>query len=82
MARYAGHLLAPAASFGLWPRFFLPFGEKKACCAVFAHFRPFFSWLYLRDLHGVIEKTGFAKELDGVALWHLFLNQRYILTKY
>ena len=28
-ARYAGFLLAPAEGFGIWPRFFLPFGEKR-----------------------------------------------------
>ena len=28
-ARYAGLLLAPAEGFGLWPRPFLPFGQKK-----------------------------------------------------
>jgi hypothetical protein len=33
-ARYAGLLLAPAESFGLRPRLFLPFGQKKSflCC--------------------------------------------------
>ena len=29
-ARYAGLLLAPAEGFGLWPRLFLPFGQKKS----------------------------------------------------
>ena len=28
-ARYAGLLLAPAEGFGLRPRLFLPFGQKK-----------------------------------------------------
>ena len=28
-ARYAGLLLAPAEDFGLRPRLFLPFGQKK-----------------------------------------------------
>ena len=36
-ARYAGLLLAPAECFGLGPRLFLPFGEKKAYYAVLAH---------------------------------------------
>ena len=33
-ARYAGLPLAPAEGFGLWPRFFLPFGQKISflCC--------------------------------------------------
>ena len=36
MARYAGLLLAPAEGFGLRPRLFLPFGQKKSflCCFV------------------------------------------------
>ena len=34
MARYAGLLLAPAEGFGLRPRLFLPFRQKKSllCC--------------------------------------------------
>ena len=42
MARYAGLLLALAEGFGLRPRHFLPFGQKKAYYAVLAHFWPFF----------------------------------------
>ena len=38
-ARYAGLLLAPAKGFGLWPRLFLTFGQKKrAYYAILAHF--------------------------------------------
>ena len=40
-ARYAGLLLAPAEGFGLRPRLFLPFGQKKALYAVLAHFWQF-----------------------------------------
>ena len=40
-ARYVGLLLAPAEVFGLWPRFFLPFGQKKAYNAALAHFWEF-----------------------------------------
>ena len=29
MARYAGQLLALAESFGVWPRLFVQFGQKK-----------------------------------------------------
>ena len=29
-ARYEGLLLAPVEGFGLWPRLFLPFGQKIA----------------------------------------------------
>ena len=36
-ARYAGLLLAPAEGFGLQPRLFLPFGQKRAYYAVLAH---------------------------------------------
>ena len=41
-ARYAGQLLAPAEGFGLRPRLFLPFGQKKSllCC-----FGPFLQFL-------------------------------------
>ena len=35
-----GLLLAPAEAFGLWPRLFLPCGQKKAYYAVLAQFRP------------------------------------------
>ena len=42
VARYAGLLLAPAEGFGLRPRLFLPFGQKKrAYYAVLAHFWKF-----------------------------------------
>ena len=34
-ARYAGLLLAPAEGFGLWPRLFLPFGQKKELFMLF-----------------------------------------------
>ena len=34
-ARYAGSLLAPAESFGLWPRLVLPFEPKRYVYAVF-----------------------------------------------
>ena len=34
-ASYAGLLLALAEGFGLCPRLFLPFGQKKDFCAVF-----------------------------------------------
>ena len=40
-ARYAGLLLAPAEGFGLRPRLFLPFGQKRADYAVLAHFWHF-----------------------------------------
>ena len=40
-ARYAGLLLAPAEGFGLRPRFFLPFGKKRAYYAVWAHLGHF-----------------------------------------
>ena len=40
-ARYAGLLLAPAEGFGLRPRLFLPFGQKRAYYAVLAHFWQF-----------------------------------------
>ena len=29
IARYAAQLRAPAEGFGLWPRLFWPFGQKK-----------------------------------------------------
>ena len=38
-ARYAGLLLAPAESFGLWPRVFLPFGQKNNLSWFLANFR-------------------------------------------
>ena len=40
-ASYTGLLLAPAEVFGLWPRLFLPFGQKKGFYAVLAHFWQF-----------------------------------------
>ena len=39
MARYVGLLLAPAEGFGLWARFFLPFGQKRE---IFMMFWPIF----------------------------------------
>ena len=41
-ARYAGLLLAPAESFGLWPRLFLPFGQKKSLLCCFGPFLAIF----------------------------------------
>ena len=41
-ARYAGLLLAPAEGFGLWPRLFLPFRQKKSLSYYFGpHFGSF-----------------------------------------
>ena len=40
-ARYAGLLLAPAEGFGLRPRLFLPFGQKKSFLCSFGLLRPF-----------------------------------------
>ena len=37
-ARYAGLLLAPAEGFGLRPRLFLPFGQKKSFLCCFGQF--------------------------------------------
>ena len=34
-ARYAGLLLAPAEGFSLWPRLFLPFGQKESLLCFF-----------------------------------------------
>ena len=42
-ARYAGLLLAPAESFGLRPRLFLPFGQKKE---LIIQFWPIFGFLW------------------------------------
>ena len=41
-ARYAGLLLAPAEGFGLRPRLFLPFGQKKSLLCCFGPFLAFF----------------------------------------
>ena len=41
-ARYAGLLLAPAEGFGLWPRLFLPFGQKNSLLCCFGPFLAFF----------------------------------------
>ena len=41
-ARYAGLLLAPAEGFGLRPRLFLPFGQKKCLLCCFGPFLAFF----------------------------------------
>ena len=38
MACYAHILLAPVEGFGLWPRLFFPFGQKKS---LFSCFGPF-----------------------------------------
>ena len=43
---YAGFLLAPAEGFGFRLRvFFYPLGKKRAFCAAFAYFSPF--WVFL-----------------------------------
>ena len=41
-ARYAGLLLAPAEGFGLRPRLFLHFGQKKSLLCCFGPFLAFF----------------------------------------
>ena len=41
-ARYAGLLLAPAEGFGLRPRLFLPFGQKKSLLCCFGQFLAIF----------------------------------------
>ena len=41
-ARYAGLLLAPAEGFGLRPRLFLPFGQKKGLLCCLGSFLAFF----------------------------------------
>ena len=41
-ARYAGLLLAPAEGFGLRPRLFLPFGQKKSLLCCFGPFLAIF----------------------------------------
>ena len=41
MAGYAGQLLAPAVGFGLQPRLFLPFGQRKAYYTVMENITPF-----------------------------------------
>ena len=43
-ARYAGLLLAPAESFSLRPRLFLPFGQKKGLLCCFGPFLAFFGF--------------------------------------
>ena len=42
IARYAGLLLATAEGFGLRPRLFLPFGQKKSLLCCFGPFLAFF----------------------------------------
>ena len=41
-ARYAGLLPTPAKGFGLRPRLFLPFGQKKTLLCCFGPFLAFF----------------------------------------
>ena len=41
-ARYAGLLLAPAEGFGLRPRLFWPFGQKKSLLCCFGPFLAIF----------------------------------------
>ena len=41
-ARYAGLLLAPAEGFDLWPRLFLPEGQKKGFLCCFGPFLAIF----------------------------------------
>ena len=41
-ARFAGFLLAPAEGFGLRPRLFWPFGQKKSFLCCFCFFKAIF----------------------------------------
>ena len=50
-ARYAGLLLAPAEGFGHCPRFFCPWGNRRAFNAVCAYFGPFL--VFSSNLHKV-----------------------------
>ena len=60
MARYAGQLLAPAESFGLRPRLFLPFRHKKG---TFILFWPLFGHCLCQE--ATIKKSDFFCQKKG-----------------